>query len=256
MNYRSCVEAMTVPKENKMSDERPTKESVRWPSSMFVHWNITAVERLYKKQLRYGVCPNRCSSLKDLYPLAYGWEGTSPAKTHFCVLCGEPLERTSRWNWEGSIAVFSEPLIAVRRVLPLLPEAEMLRVREDWTRRLDADATYVSLAPRYRDHNLVFGKILAGETSEEQSSLDRRPFLRLVSMYDSSHPQGMVSIELLEHLIPIDDEFYPTFKQRHWDVSESMIIALLQREVLTRLGIVYERYEHKEGEDDAYGTGV
>lgn len=62
-----------------------------------------ALEAAGAVRLSLGICDSRCSSLKDLAPMAFGWRGTDPASLKRCPLCGNCLKRLSRHCWDRPI---------------------------------------------------------------------------------------------------------------------------------------------------------
>ena len=70
---------------------------------LIVNCYATALEIMGKVHISLGVCDMRCTSLKDLAPLACGWGGTAPASSKRCPICGRPLRRMTHHNWDGSI---------------------------------------------------------------------------------------------------------------------------------------------------------
>jgi hypothetical protein len=61
------------------------------------------------RTLSLGRCPDRCTYLQHRMPLCWAWTGTDPASSKRCPICGEPLKRMSRWNWDGYVAILPAP---------------------------------------------------------------------------------------------------------------------------------------------------
>ncbi len=64
-----------------------------------------ALEQTGATSLSMGICERRCTSLKDLAPLAFCWEGTERASSKKCPLCFRPLRRLSRHCWAGAVQI-------------------------------------------------------------------------------------------------------------------------------------------------------
>ena len=54
-------------------------------------------------RISLGICEQRCSSLKDRQPLAFGWRGTAPASSRRCPICGSSLKRMTHYQWAGRV---------------------------------------------------------------------------------------------------------------------------------------------------------
>lgn len=70
---------------------------------IIAHCYAAALELMNESHLSLGVCKQRCSILKDLSPLAFGWVGKATASSMACPICGAPLHRTTGHCWAGSI---------------------------------------------------------------------------------------------------------------------------------------------------------
>ena len=70
---------------------------------LIVNCYATALEMMGKGYVSLGVCDMRCTPLKDLAPLAFGWLGTAPASSKRCPICSRCLKRMTHHNWDGSI---------------------------------------------------------------------------------------------------------------------------------------------------------
>jgi len=62
-----------------------------------------ALSLVEASRISLGVCERRCSSLKDLKPLAFGWLGTAPASSRQCPICGSNLKRMTHYHWDGCV---------------------------------------------------------------------------------------------------------------------------------------------------------